>query len=169
MGPYTVHNFNSEGSLTGTQTRNTPSGLPFCQKFLDPNTGRFSHNQTDAIWPLIRYADVLLMYSEVVNEINGPTAEAYYGIDLVRERAKTSVLPRGLSQAELRQRIRDERLLELFAEAHRWFDLKRWGILEERIKAVKPYAQIQMPRNRFFPIPQSDLDVNENLVQNPGY
>jgi hypothetical protein len=167
-GEYTVSNFDASGALISTETHTTPNDYPYAQKYLDPNTGRFSHNQTDAIWPLIRYADVLLMYSEAINESQGPSADAYMGIDMVRERANASEIPRGLGQDELRQYIRDERLLELHAEAHRWFDLKRWNILEERIKEVKPWAQVQS-KHRFFPIPQSEMDVNPNLEQNPGY
>lgn len=167
-GEYTVTRFDASGAPIKTEKRSTPNNYPYSQKYLDPNTGRFSHNQTDAMWPLIRYADVLLMYAEAVNEAQGPTADAYMGIDIVRERANASVIPRGLGKGELRQYIRDERLLELYAEGHRWFDLKRWDILEERIKEVKPYAQVQA-RHQYFPIPQSEMDVNPNLVQNDGY
>jgi hypothetical protein len=167
-GEYTVTRFDASGAPIKTEKRTTPNNYPYSQKYLDPNTGRFSHNQTDAMWPLIRYADVLLMYSEAVNEAQGPTVGAYMGIDMVRERANASVIPRGLGKGELRQYVRDERLLELYAEGHRWFDLKRWGILEERIKEVKPYAQVQA-RHQYFPIPQSEMDVNPNLVQNDGY
>lgn len=167
-GDYIIYNFDDAGALIRTDTSTTPNNYPFAQKFLDPNTGRFSHNQTDASWPLIRYADVLLMYSEAINESQGSNAEAYTGIDQVRERVNASVIPRGLGQDGLRQYIRDERLLELHAEAHRWFDLKRWNILEERINEVKPWAQPQ-PKHRFFPVPQSEMDVNPNLEQNPGY
>lgn len=117
----------------------------------------------------MRYADVLLMYSEAVNESVGPTTAAYLGIDMVRERAGASQIPRGLGKDELRQYIRDERLLELHGEGKRRFDLVRWEILEERMAEAKPTVNIVWPQHRFFPIPQDELDVNINLEQNPGY
>ncbi len=169
-GAYTATYYDASGGIVKTEQRTTVQNFPFTQKFADPNTGRFSHNQVDMPWPVIRFADVLLMYSEAVNESVGATAEAYYGIDLVRERANASEIPRGLDEDALRQYIRDERLLELHAEAHRWFDLKRWNILVERIKAVKPWAAPNVaPRHQYFPIPQEEMDVNPNLEQNEGY
>lgn len=167
-GNYTVTYFDAAGAPIRTEVRKTSNNNPYSQKYLDPNTGRFSHNQVDAMWPLIRYADVLLMYAEAVNEAQGSTAEAYKALDMVRERSNATAIPRGLGKAEFRQYVRDERLLELHAEGHRWFDLKRWGILEEQIKLAKPYAQVQA-KHYYFPIPQSEMDVNRNLVQNEGY
>ncbi len=169
-GEYTVTRYNTSGAVTGTSTATTPNNYPFTFKFVDPLTGRFSHNQADAVWPIIRYADVLLMYSEAVNESGGPASEVYYGIDLVRARSNASEIERGLGQEALRQKIRDERLLELFAEAQRWFDLKRWGILVERIKEVKPWAAANVQsRHQYLPIPQGEMDTNPNLEQNTGY
>lgn len=167
-GNYTVTYFDAAGAPIRTEVRKTSNNNAYCQKFLDPDTGRFSHNQANAMWPLIRYADVLLMYAEAVNEAQEPNADAYNAIDMVRERSGASLIARGLDKAAFRRNVRDERLLELFAEGHRWFDLKRWGILEEQIKLAKPYAQVQ-PKHYYFPIPQSEMDVNPNLEQNKGY
>src|SRR5690606_18291574 len=57
------------------------------EKYLDPENGPVTYNNHSTNMPLIRYADVLLSYSEAVNAINGPTAEAYYGLDRIRTRA----------------------------------------------------------------------------------
>lgn len=168
-GAYTAYEYNESGSIADTFEYETQNDYPFTMKFADPNWSRFYHNNTDINWPIIRFSDVLLMHSEAVNEADGSTDDAYYGIDLVRARSDASTLDRGLSQEELRQKIRDERLLELHGEGHRWFDLVRWSILAERIKEVSPEASVQWPRHRFFPIPQSEVDANPNLDQTEGY
>jgi starch-binding outer membrane protein, SusD/RagB family len=167
-GTYTISIY-SDGTLVRTKEGETPNGYPYTTKFTDPVQGKITHNQDDTNWPIIRFADILLMYSEAVNESAGSTDEAYYGIDLVRARSNASALPRGLSQEELRQKIREERLLELHGEGHSWFDLVRWGNLAERIKEVNPDASVQWPRHRFFPIPQTEVDANPNLDQNELY
>jgi hypothetical protein len=98
---------------------------------------------TDAIqyfglkWQLLRYADVLLMYAEAENEINGPTASAYTAINQVRRRGygkpigtpDASVDLSGLSQADFFKALVRERALELAGEGIRKFDLIRWNLL----------------------------------------
>ncbi len=168
-GTYTAYTFSESGTIVDSAAHETPGGYPYTTKFADPGQGKVTHNNDDTNWPIIRFADVLLMYAEAVNESQGPTADAYMGIDLVRARSNASELPRGLGQEALRQAIRNEGLLELHGEGHRWFDLVRWGILEERIKEVDPATNVQWPKHRFLPIPQSEIDANPNLEQNPGY
>ena len=78
---------------------------------------------------LIRLADIYLMAAERENELNGPD-NAYQYVNKVRERAFEPDSPwSGLSQAEFRVKMYDERKYELFAEGHRKQDLIRWGIL----------------------------------------
>ena len=112
-----------------------------------------------------RFSDVLLMHSEAENEANGPGPNAVYGINRVRERAGLSPInPSGLTKEALREIILNERMLELCEEGHAWFDMKRTGLMEKRIKKYKI-----APKHYVFPIPQNELDVNENLVQNELY
>src|SRR5699024_9869768 len=93
--------------------------------------------QSSVNFPLFRYAEVLLIYAEASNEVNGPTPEAYTAINAVRERARfnnpDSVLPAlsGLSQTEFREAVWRELNWEFAGEAKRWFDLKRTGRLLE--------------------------------------
>src|SRR5690606_29838644 len=86
-------------------------------------------------FPLLRYADVLLMFAEAENEMNGPTEEAYDAVNQVRARAEAYAFT-GLDQDDFRQAIRDERARELCFEGLRKFDLIRWGIFEQAMRNV---------------------------------
>jgi hypothetical protein len=121
---------------------------------------------------VIRYADVLLLLAEVLNQ-NGQTSEAYQYVDLVRERAGmptlTSVNP-GLSQEAFFEQIKHERYVELFSEYVRFYDIKRWGMYGPELADYDPdFKTFTIGQDEYAAIPQSELDKNENLVQNPGY
>lgn len=121
--------------------------------------------------PILRYADVLLMYAEALNEANnGPTAEAYTAVNKVRTRAGLTPLS-GLSYQQFKEAVWLERRLELVFEGHRRFDLVRTGRLIDAVKSENSFnrnATIQ-PYHVLLPIPQTDRDANPNLTQNPGY
>ena len=118
----------------------------------------------------IRFAEVLLWEAESLAEL-GRTAEALVPLETVRARARaqatdpTTTLPAitTTDQLELIDIIRHERLVELGFEMHRFFDLVRWGIAA----AVLP--DFVTNKNEVFPLPQTEIDLNPNLVQNPGY
>ena len=115
----------------------------------------------------IRYAEVLLGYAEAAYHL-GNTAEAIDKINMVRARARGSnsnVLPPLTGSEDLFAAIVHERRVELALEGKRYFDLVRWGLAEQELSA-KGY---QPARKGLYPIPQTELDVNPNLVQNPGY
>lgn len=116
---------------------------------------------------IIRYADVLLMLAEAINEAGGPTPEAYEAVDRVRVRAGVAVWPRNLSADVFKTRLFEERRWELAFEFHRWFDLKRSGKLVETLKA-KGYPVL--PHYILFPVPRGQVTINPvNVPQNPGY
>ena len=121
---------------------------------------------------LIRYADVLLMYAEALNGI-GQTAQAYPYVDRVRVRAglrPLSLARPGLSQAAFLAQVKHERITELTGEGWRFADLQRWGDLGPELALRDPeFANFVKGRNEWYPIPQSDIDLNPNLTQNPGY
>jgi hypothetical protein len=79
-------------------------------------------------WPFLRYAEVLLNYAEAQNEAVGPDASVYAAVDAVRNRVGMPALPPGLSNDQMRARIRNEREVELAFEEHRYFDVRRWMI-----------------------------------------
>lgn len=143
---------------------------------------------------LIRYSDVLLMFAEAENEVNGPTTAAYDAINKIRERArggKESVLPdlKGLTQEQFREALRKERRVELAGENLRYFDILRWRIAEnvlngpvrgmdytesgtsEKKTILVETRKFDPNKNYLWPIPESELRLNPELAghQNPGY
>lgn len=138
-----------------------------------------NHGPNDV--PIIRFADVLLMYAEATNEENGPTAEVYDAVNKIRLRVGLPELA-GLSQEEMRRAIREERLKELGGEGHLFFDVRRWRLAHTNDPLfglnheLLDYRGMQLGYERVFtekdylwPIPQLELDLNPNLEQNPGW
>ncbi len=116
-------------------------------------------------WPLLRYADVLLMYAEALNEAGGPTADAYGAINQVRTRAKLPALA-NLNQSQFRDAVAMERAFELSFEGHRRWDLLRTGKYQQAMQAAGVKTS---PQYELFPIPLEERDVNPNLTQNTGF
>lgn len=143
---------------------------PHMDKYWDPSACGASSARNNFL--VIRYADVLLMYAEALNELNGPLPEAYAAINQVRARArngKPDVAPQdleNLSQEQFRNSVLQERSWELCFEGHRRWDLLRTGTYTETLKNQGIVAE---PRHLFYPIPQNEMDVNQALVQNTGY
>lgn len=118
---------------------------------------------------VIRFADVLLMYAEALNE-SGQTAAAYAHVNRVRARAGVGALAAGLTQAGMRAAILRERLLELGLEHARWLDLKRHNLLSPALVANDSEFSFFVPnKSEFLPIPQSEVDLNPNVNQNTGW
>jgi len=130
---------------------------------------------SDRDWILIRYAEVLLMYAEAQNEASGPDASVYEAVNEVRARPGVEMppIPDGLSQEEMRQRIRDERRVELALEGFRWSDIRRWRTAEDYIPTITDIGGAQRKfdpsKHYLLPFPQTEMDINPNLEQNPGY
>ncbi len=124
-----------------------------------------SGDNGNANFPVIRYADVLLMLAEALNQNNKP-AEALEYLNQIRERAGVSGYS-GLGKTEIQDAIELERRLELNMEGHRWFDLIRWG---KALEVLTPYGM--EPHMILWPLPQNEvLLINDPSVlpQNPGY
>ena len=118
---------------------------------------------------VIRYADVLLMEAEALNEL-GRTAEAYPYVNRVRARVTMPPLPAGLTQAEMRDRILRERMFELGLEGQRWADLARHDLLTPALQANDAEFDFFVAgKSELLPIPQSERDLNPNVKQNPGW
>jgi hypothetical protein len=120
---------------------------------------------------LIRYADVLLMYAEAQNEAVGPDASVYEAVNKLRARVGMPNFPDGLSQAEMREEIRHERNVELAVEGIHYNDLIRWRIAETVIPSIPEIeARFFDPAKHYlWPIPQTAIDANPSITQNPGY
>jgi len=124
---------------------------------------------------VMRYADVLLMYAEALNEL-GKTSEAYPYIQQVRNRADLPDLSTGkpgMGQSEMRDQLAHERALELSVESIRINDIIRWGWLYDPDKLAElrehdSEFDTWIPGHEYLPIPQKDLDANPNLSPNPA-
>lgn len=123
---------------------------------------------------VLRYADVLLMAAEALNEIGYNTAEPFEYINAIRSRAGLKEFTSNSlkDQAAVRSYIADERQRELAFENHRWFDLLRTGKALEVMNSHEVYGtQLNMGQHQVvFPIPQRELNTDPNgMIQNPGY
>jgi hypothetical protein len=177
--------------LTGNHTT---TGF-YLKKILDetlPDGPEFGTSLTS--WKELRLGEVLLNYAEARNEIAGPDQSVYDAINMVRSRAQQPGLPAGLSKSEMFNRIVQERKVELFGEGFRYWDLRRWKMAVDVLHGKKVHGLLitkdaNNPTNltysvveaanrptyvfldRFYvlPIPQSEIDKNINLKQNPEY
>ncbi len=164
-----------------------PSPLYYVNKYdhdSDPDFSRAPDN-----WPIYRYADVLLMLAEVINEQGYQTGTPFDMLNMVRSRAglpelTPSQLP---DQESFREAVAQERRVELAFENHRWFDLVRTGKAVEVMTAfgIEEMANptlvppdfiaygpqsFQITQDKLlYPIPINELDLNPNMTQNPGY
>jgi starch-binding outer membrane protein, SusD/RagB family len=141
-------------------------------------------------WCIIRYADILLMYAEAKNEYSGPDATIYAAVEKIRQRAGLSpyALPAGLSQAQLRDVVRNERRIELAFEEQRFWDIRRWKIakavygttlhgvtITKNANGTFNYSPKGVTTPYFtdamylFPIAVKETQVNPGIEQNPGY
>ncbi len=134
-------------------------------------TGNTATDNSPVDLILLRYADVLLMYAEAQNEAVGPDASVYSAVNKVRSRAGMPDFPAGLSQDEMRAEIRHERRVEFAMEGTRYFDLLRWRTAETVIPSVPALEnrQFDPSKNYLWPIPQSVVDGDSDIEQNPGY
>lgn len=131
-----------------------------------------STNDVGNDFPVLRFADVLLLYAEALNEVGyEANGLALQSLNQVRSRAGAPVYTAGQlpTQAAFREAVLNERRLELALENDRWFDLVRTGKAVDALKATG----ITVPANRLvYPIPQSEIDTYNNpttFPQNPGY
>ncbi|MDU0370307.1 RagB/SusD family nutrient uptake outer membrane protein [Hymenobacter endophyticus] len=123
---------------------------------------------------VMRYADVLLLQAEALNE-QGVTSDAIPLINQVRSRSGLAPLTAGsFTRETLRAQLMHERVTELTGEGLRFFDLKRWGLLDnqagiDQLKARDTdFNTFRLDRSRLLPIPQTEIDL-ARYQQNPGW
>ncbi|MGM0530193.1 MAG: RagB/SusD family nutrient uptake outer membrane protein [Bacteroidota bacterium] len=180
------------GEWDGGPTHDAPESGYLVRKKVHPD-----HNPrtgTDPYRPgiLYRLGEAYLNYAEALNEVDPGNSDILFYINKIRERAGIPGLPEGMSQDEMREAIRQERRVELNNEGHRFRDLRRWKLAEEKLDREfygmnfygteysddpnNPNAYFQRTsyqerefskKNYWFPVPQSEMDKNPNLVQNP--
>lgn len=148
-----------------------------CFKYLqDPviKGDLFDGEQSEQDMIHMRYGYVLLMIAEAENEVNGPTEKVYQAVNQIRQRAGQKELPRGLSQIEMRKKIRHEWRVETAMEGLRYLEMKRWHTLGDIVNIQDPKFTDYKPKfeERFYlwPLPQGEIDKAQGvLVQNPDY
>lgn len=181
---YTYVSYPLDGVYVGTST-----GY-FINKMLQDNVVPNSFTASNRVYPLIRYAEILLDYAEALNEYKGPVAEVYDAVELIRKRAGLDpyTLPEGLSRDDMRERIHNERRIELAFESQRFWDIRRWktaatednkvmqGMEITRLSTgAYKYKVFDVRRHVFrdnmylWPIPQSEIGKSPQLIQNTGW
>lgn len=155
-----------------TEYKGVPQTPPCIMKYRDPNYGEEIEDD-DLNYIMVRYADVLLMKAEALNNVGDSSNEKYDCINQVRLRAGLNKITadQGLNKEEFSDAVLEERLHELCCEHHRRFDLIRFGKLVRQVKAAQPEINIDDHHN-LYPIPQQAIDSNELMTdkdQNPGY
>lgn len=119
---------------------------------------------------VMRYADVLMMYAEALNE-QSKTADALPFLNMIRTRVGLPALA-GLTQAQFRTAMEKERRVEFMFEGQRWFDLVRTGRAREVLNAYytgKNQNFSVAETELLFPIPLAEIELNSKLTQNAGY
>lgn len=163
------------------------------KKMADPNFVMNPRKVTLRTWIYFRLGEQYLNYAEAMNEAQGPLADVYKYVNLVRNRAGLPGLPGlpgGLSKEDMRECIHHERRIELAFESHRYFDCHRWKISEVTdngyIYGMDIYVgttktdpafykrktverRVFEKRHYLWPMLKSETDKNPNLVQNPGW
>lgn len=170
----------------GQGSNSTSTGY-YQRKYYDPTVPQNFQSGLNLI--TLRYADVLLMHAEAKNELGEMTQQVWNNtIRPIRARAglnSEALDYPGGGQEALRSLIRRERRVELALEGLRIFDLRRWGTAEDALSGPVHGAPYGEPTDEvgtiltersfdpnsdyLWPIPQSELDLNDNLDQNPGY
>lgn len=134
---------------------------PVFRKMMPPTYEALALDRYANNIPLMRYANVLLMKAEALNEL-GKTAEA---IPLINEvRAVHGDMPpmKGSSQADVREQIEHERILEFPLENWRWYDLRRWGKLPQAMQTAGR-TNFNADKHSFYPIPLTEINANDQL------
>ncbi|MGQ8335340.1 RagB/SusD family nutrient uptake outer membrane protein [Sunxiuqinia sp. A32] len=118
----------------------------------------------------LRYADVLLMHAEAVT-MQGRPQDAYNDVNLIRQRAHLSDLPAGYNQGQMMAEIRHQRMIEFVFEGQRFYDLRRWGLLQQEISNSDKRGRenFDPEKHQYLPIPQSEMDNNPKMEQLPGW
>ncbi|HRP31800.1 MAG TPA: RagB/SusD family nutrient uptake outer membrane protein [Agriterribacter sp.] len=146
----------------------------FIYKYFD-NDAHLNTASSGMNWPVLRYADVLLIFAEASNEVSGPDLEAYNAVNAIRTRAELTDLS-GLTKDQFREAVWKERWYELCFENITWFDMvrlrKAFNVstkqFDDYVGHKFSYGPTLTSRELLFPIPTSEV-LNGKLTQNAGY
>lgn len=158
--------------ITYNNTGSTTAERAYVIKYssvADPNVAN-----SDAFFPLLRYSEVLLMYAEAENEVNGATTQAYTALNAVRGRANASSAPANMTAEQFRSFVLAERAREFNLEGIRRFDLMRWGIYLQVMNKISSgqnnISKVRSLKNLLLPLPLNELNSNTAIKgNNPGW
>lgn len=173
------------GTITSWPTSSWGTSTVFFRKYSDDYFKESTDYYSPINYRIIRYAGVLLCYAECLAELGDVTSAVKY-VDLVRQRPSTNLPPMAESTIEeianattsqelFLKRLQTERALELCLESVRWIDLKRWGLLDnqegidELVERDADFENFEIGKHDILPLPQFEVDNNQNLDQNPNY
>lgn len=142
----------------------SPDTILFTAKYKQKSTNMGPMLAEDDV--VMRLAEQYLIRAEA-NAAMGKTSESAADLNVLRRRAGLRDLPASMTKEQLVLQVEKERRAELFVEGHRWFDIVRTGRADAVFGAAKPATW--KPHAVLLPIPQAEMDLNQNLVQNPGY
>jgi hypothetical protein len=176
------------GGRDGKPVVNATKTGYYLRKYVNESLN-ITNNQTAVhSWIYFRLAEMYLNYAEALNEYSPGHADIKINYDRVRNRPGVlmPLLPAGLNQAAVRERIRNERRVEFAFEDHRAWDVRRWMIAPATLGAplrgvdvtrtpaatftyapVVVEARVFQPKMYLYPIPQGDLNISSGLKQNP--
>jgi starch-binding outer membrane protein, SusD/RagB family len=181
----------TESDFVEGSVKHTVTGY-YCRKFWPEAYKANATNQGFINYIFFRYGEVLLNYAEAQNEaLDAPDESVYLAIKQIRDRAGMPELPEGLTKEQMRQRIRNERAVELAFEDIRWYDLLRWraaDVITQPMRAVRvtknsngkfAYTYITLPESYqkrhesymdLYPFPRNEVYKSDGkLIQNPGW
>lgn len=176
-----------KGGLDGQPKPQATKTGYYLSKYVNSNLDLPLNQTSNHAWVIFRLGEIYLNYAEALNEVNPGHPDVKSYIDKVRMRKDVDMppLPNGLTQSEMREKIRHERRVELAFEDHRFWDLKRWKVAPAILGS--PLRGVEITRNQnmtfnynliniedrsfeskmyFYPIPQSEI-IKTNLPQNP--
>lgn len=186
------------GGIDGIGKTNATTTGYYLKKFIQEKIKLPAGNTASHVWHIFRYGEVLLNYAEAMNEAYGPdvvpanyTLSARDAINMIRNRTGVNMPPiaSGLSQADFRETVRNERRIELAFEGHRFWDVRRWMIAGQTENAPLngmritktgdnsfSYEVIQVETRKFtapamywYPIPYNELVKYKGWTQNTGW
>jgi starch-binding outer membrane protein, SusD/RagB family len=185
-----------EGGISkpNTTQQQTVTGY-YMRKFMGNFETASTYSNHPSDWVVMRYAEVLLMYAEALNESETtPSADVYQQLYAIRARAGIDAggdgsygIGQGLTQAQMRAVIQNEWRIEFAFEEHRFFDIRRWKIAETVMNQPRTGMQIVLSGTNLtyspftvlqttfkdnqylYPIPYNELAKNSNMKQNPGW
>ncbi|MFO7723656.1 MAG: RagB/SusD family nutrient uptake outer membrane protein [Bacteroidales bacterium] len=164
----------------------------YLRKFIDPSVDLDKGTTVRKPWILFRFAEAYLNYAEALNEVSGPVQEVYDAVYDLRKRnyviTNRARYPAGMSQVQMRERLKKERQVELAFEEHRFWDLRRWKDAEVALNQPATGMKIEFnpsdttytyqvfevesrsfdPRFYWYPIPRKEV-LKGYVTQNEGW